>query len=125
MPFEAKLEATFRIPVVTWPLIALCAAVVGWQCLAGQGALSGLPDPGYVGGAGVAQGEVWGLLWSFFLHGGIFHIAFNMYVLYRLGPALELWLGWKRFLLFWVAGTAVSSMAEYAISSDVGVGASG
>ncbi len=50
MPFDAKPEKTFRIPVVTWTLIALCAAMFGWQCLAGRGTSSGIAYPGYVDG---------------------------------------------------------------------------
>src|SRR5437899_2770342 len=44
----------------------------------------GIYDP-----AAVARGEVWRLLTSTFLHGGVFHLAFNMLVLYWAGSRLE------------------------------------
>ena len=38
---------------------------------------------------GVAAGEWWRILTSAFLHLGLLHIAFNMYVLYLFGPIVE------------------------------------
>ena len=42
---------------------------------------------------GVAAGEYYRLLTAAFLHGGVLHIAFNMWVLFALGPQLEQVLG--------------------------------
>ena len=47
-------------------------------------------------------GEWWRLLTGAFLHGGWLHIAFNMYVLFALGPTLERILGHGRFLLLYL-----------------------
>ncbi len=77
-------------------------------------------------GYGVARGEVWGLLFFVLSARGIFFTSpFNLYWLYRFGSVLEPWNRLEALSAFWVAATAVSSTAEYAISSDVGVGASG
>ena len=50
--------------------------------------LAGLP---------VADGELWRLVTGGFLHGGLLHLAFNMYLLYILGGMLEPSLGKLRF----------------------------
>ncbi len=51
--------------------------------------------------------QVWRLVTYQFLHGGIFHIGFNMLGLYFLGPTLERHWQSKKFLIFYLAcGTA-------------------
>jgi membrane associated rhomboid family serine protease len=95
------------------------------QLKEGSDQSSGIAYPGYVDGFDLWSGAYWGLLTAFFLHAGITHIAFNMYWLYRFGTALEPYIGWPRYLLFWVVGTAVSGMMQVSFSGDVGVGASG
>jgi membrane associated rhomboid family serine protease len=55
----------------------------------------------------VAGGQWYRLITSTFLHFGIFHIAFNMYALYVVGPPLEAALGRLRFIgLYLLAGIA-------------------
>src|SRR4051812_41540012 len=43
------------------------------------------------------------LLTYMFMHGGIFHIAFNMFAVWMFGRHLENVWGAKRFLLFYIA----------------------
>src|ERR1700712_289085 len=45
----------------------------------------------------VDQGDYWRLVTSGFLHSGLFHIGFNMYLLWMLGQQLERLLGSPRF----------------------------
>ena len=52
--------------------------------------------------AGVDNGEYYRLVTSAFLHSGLFHIAFNMYALWILGPHLERILGRVRFVGLYV-----------------------
>lgn len=78
--------------------------------------------------AGIAlQGEWWRLITSAFLHGGLLHVGFNMYVLYVIGPVLERALGSARFLVLYLVSAAGGSVASYAVSSPntISVGASG
>jgi len=46
--------------------------------------------------------QLWRLVTYQFLHGGIFHIIFNMIVLYFLGPILERHWGSRKFLVFYL-----------------------
>jgi membrane associated rhomboid family serine protease len=59
----------------------------------------------------------WTLVTYMFLHGGLFHIAFNMLGLYFFGPRLELELGGRDFLLLYVisglSGALFSFLTPY------------
>jgi len=76
----------------------------------------------------IAQGgEWWRLFTSAFLHGSFIHIAFNMYVLFFLGPTLERILGHTRFIALYLLAALGGSVASYWFSDiqTVSVGASG
>lgn len=47
--------------------------------------------------------EIWQVLSHMFMHGGIMHIAFNMYALYAFGTPLEQMWGKKKFLFFYIS----------------------
>ena len=68
----------------------------------------------------------WRLLTSCFLHFGIIHIAFNMYVLYQIGPFIQLTFGRVRYLLiYFFAGLGGSLVSLWVHPAAVGAGASG
>lgn len=80
----------------------------------------------------IADGELWRLVSSALVHSysGSFlflHIGFNMYFLYRLGPALERQVGSMAFLAVYLATDATASLAGYLLSdaSFRAIGASG
>jgi membrane associated rhomboid family serine protease len=50
----------------------------------------------------IMQGQVWRLLTPALLHGGILHLALNMYALFIIGSRLERFYGPGRFLLLYV-----------------------
>ncbi|MFC8720914.1 rhomboid family intramembrane serine protease [Kitasatospora sp. NPDC057198] len=79
--------------------------------------------------AGVAEGpaEWYRLVTAMFVHGGLLHIAMNMFSLWVLGPQLERVLGRLRFLaLYLVAGLAGNAFAYLLIGGYMfTVGASG
>jgi membrane associated rhomboid family serine protease len=57
--------------------------------------------------------EPWQLVTYAFLHEGFWHIAFNMFALYVLGPDVELLLGARRFTLYYfvcVIGAALTQL---------------
>lgn len=76
---------------------------------------------------GVAEGAYWQLLSSGFTHVTVFHIAFNMFALWVIGPQLEMALGRVRFLALYLlslltgAAVVMWAGAEYQLT----VGASG
>lgn len=77
-------------------------------------------------GPAVADGEWYRMVTSGFLHYGIIHIAFNMYLLYMLGQMLEPAIGRVRFLLVYLAGLLGGSAGALILSPDaVSAGASG
>lgn len=74
----------------------------------------------------VMQGEVWRLVSSAFLHGGVMHIAFNMLVLWVLGRFVERLVGGARFVILYGASAVAGSVASVLITEpSVSVGASG
>ena len=64
----------------------------------------------------VGSGEWWRLLTSALLHGGLFHLAFNGLLLWRLGQLLEPRLGGPTFLGLVVSGTAGGGLGVVALS---------
>jgi membrane associated rhomboid family serine protease len=74
----------------------------------------------------VDAGDYWRLVTSGFLHSGIFHIGFNMYLLWILGQQLESLMGSTRFgVIYFTALLCGSFGALVQTTTDVVVGASG
>jgi membrane associated rhomboid family serine protease len=77
-------------------------------------------------GPAVSNGDWWRIVTAGFLHAGILHIAFNMYVLFVLGTLLEPGIGTPRFLgVYFVSLLAGSFGALLLSSNELTVGASG
>lgn len=73
-----------------------------------------------------ASGEWWRMLTSMFLHGGIIHLAVNMWALRNLGYTAELFYGRRNFLVIYLlSGFAGSSATLIWRPEAVSVGASG
>jgi len=73
------------------------------------------------------HGEYYRLVTATFLHGGLLHVALNMYVLWILGSMLEPSIGSARFAgIYFIAGLTASA-TSYALGpvNQLGVGASG
>lgn len=47
--------------------------------------------------------EPWQIITHMFMHGGIMHIAFNMFALYSFGSSLEHFWGGKKFIFFYIS----------------------
>ncbi len=76
--------------------------------------------------AEVLNGEVWRLLTSMFLHGGVMHLVYNICALGVLGFFVESIFGIKRLLLVYIPGGLAASLSSiYWNENVVSVGASG
>jgi membrane associated rhomboid family serine protease len=77
-------------------------------------------------GPAVADGEWWRLLTSGFMHSGLLHVGFNMYILWFLGNMLEPSLGPVRFAALYFASLLAGAFGALLLSPDAfTVGASG
>lgn len=73
----------------------------------------------------IANGEYYRLITCMFLHGGIIHLALNMYALYSLGPFIEKIYGKVKYLVIYFLAGIASSIFSFMFSSAISIGASG
>jgi membrane associated rhomboid family serine protease len=99
------------MPVVTYVLIAI--NVVAFVI---QKASPRLEAEFVMWSPAVANGELYRLLTSAFLHSGITHILFNMFALFVVGPPLEIWLGRVRFIALYLSSALGGSVLIYLFS---------
>jgi len=126
----ARLDTAVGAPVISRPyltygLIGLNVAIFLLQLSVGVDESAASWGMWPIGIA--ANGEYWSLLSSAFLHGSVLHIAFNMYVLFVMGPTLERVLGHARFAVLYLLAAFGGAVASYLFSdlNTVSVGASG
>jgi membrane associated rhomboid family serine protease len=112
---------TYDRPVVTIALIALNVLIYfGGNTRAGFTGDFGLYGPS------VANGELYRLVTAGFLHGGLLHLGFNMYILWFLGNLLEPTLGPVRFGALYFASLLAGAFGALLLSPEaLTVGASG
>ena len=60
--------------------------------------------------------QPWQILTHMFMHGGIVHIAFNMFALWMFGTAVEQVFGWKKFLMFYLLSGLGAATLQIAFS---------
>lgn len=73
----------------------------------------------------ISKGEYYRLVTSMFLHGGLLHIALNMYSLYSIGPLIERIYGKVKYLSVYFISGIIASIFSYIFSDSVSIGASG
>jgi len=115
---------------VTKALIAVNVAVFLGLLLTGGAALRVTGGPliqfGALNGFAVADGDWWRIVTGGFLHAGVLHILFNMYILYILGTLLEPGIGRLRFGLIYGVSLLGGSLGAILLSPEATtVGASG
>ncbi|MPM14614.1 Rhomboid protease GlpG [bioreactor metagenome] len=74
----------------------------------------------------INRGEIYRLITSTFLHGGIMHILFNMSALNIIGKEVEYIYGSKKYILIYILSALSGSLFSYLFNpNSVSVGASG
>jgi membrane associated rhomboid family serine protease len=117
-------------PTATYILIAINVLVFVGATAGGSSFTSG-PSGNVAGdlglyGPSVENGDWWRLVTSGFMHAGLIHILFNMYILYWLGTMLEPALGHVRFVALYFTSLLCGSFGVLLLSPDsLTVGASG
>ena len=70
------------------------------------------------------QGEWWRLITAGFLHGGVFHILMNSWVLFDLGAQVEEIFGSRRMIVIYISSSIIGFIASGIYSRHQSVGAS-
>jgi membrane associated rhomboid family serine protease len=104
-----------RTPYINYLLIAINVLVFVWQFMVGQ------TDPELVYQFALVPAQVTGgltpddflhVLTSMFMHGGIAHIGGNMLYLWIFGDNIEDAMGHRRYLVFYLLGGVIASVAH-------------
>jgi rhomboid protease GluP len=130
---QTSTQRSSRGAPAVWALILLNVAMFGVELMFGGATNSvtlhylGALEPDAV----IVRHEYWRLLTALFLHYGALHIAFNLYALYLLGPALESIIGSLKFTVSYLVSGLGSSAGVVLLraigltDADQLVGASG
>lgn len=78
--------------------------------------------PAAAGAAGGGEFHAWQLVTSAFLHGGLAHLALNMFGLYIFGRGVEAALGSRRFLALYAASLLSAALTQLFVVSFFGGG---
>jgi membrane associated rhomboid family serine protease len=108
---------------VTWSVLIACVAIFLWQ--SATGGLNGPVSLRLIFFPQLVLLEPWTVVTSLFAHASVIHLAFNMYSLFALGPALEQALGHRRFAILYFLSGIGGSMGVLLLDSAPVLGASG
>ncbi|MEK6272532.1 MAG: rhomboid family intramembrane serine protease [Actinomycetota bacterium] len=115
--------ATYALIAIN--LAAFVAELAGGGAASIRGGGELIHDAG-LNGPEVANGEVWRIVTSGFLHAGFLHIAINMVALFILGTLLEPGVGTPRFLAVYFVSLLAGSFGALLLDPhETTVGASG
>jgi len=129
--FRTRLAAITPRVFVTQVLVAMNVAVFLAMIVTGVHPLEPTIDSLIRWGADygprtITNGQWWRLLTSMFLHIGVIHIAFNMFVLWQVGPFVERLLGNAGFLVVYLVSGFAGALVSLAWNPYVvSAGASG
>lgn len=130
---EAKPQQTRKLLVIPALVVANVVVFLIWQLARDNQQLVPLMVSNFmVSPILLAQGRLWTLLTAAFSHIELWHLVINMFVLFSFGRVLEMVLGRRPFLLFYLVAAVFSSACHCAVSllvmgqSDIyALGASG
>jgi membrane associated rhomboid family serine protease len=119
-----RIRVTNRGAPVTFALIGITTVISVLAMYGGQ--LGDQLDSLFVlDKLAVAHGEYWRLITVTLLHGGLLHLAFNMYALYIVGPLVERIFGPIQYVAIYILCAIGGSIASYIVFPEPAVGASG
>jgi len=89
--------------------------------------LPGYEEALWVSGAEYQQGQYWRLFTIALVHGGVFHLGFNLYALHILGTPVEQFFGRTRYIIILLVSLFFGSLASALFNNPyiASVGASG
>ena len=122
-----KAEKVFKskIPYITYLLILINVIAYVYTYFIGDS--KSIINAFAINGPAIRSGEYYRLITGMFLHGGIFHIIFNMYALYIIGSQLESFLGKIKYtIIYLLSGISGGLLSMLLAGSNVfSIGASG
>lgn len=121
---DKKLAKIFKDntkPIMTYALIAINLIVFLLTIFNYVGVLSTFANYYEY----VQKGEIWRLITSTFIHANLFHIFFNMYALFMVGPLIEKYYGKIKYLIIYICSGILGSLFSVVLSNNLSVGASG
>jgi rhomboid protease GluP len=126
-PQQVSVRTPQGKPLVTYIMLGLSVAIYALQEITKSYSLSGIGLPADWGlkvNELIIQGQLWRLFTPMFLHGGIIHIAMNMYALLAFGPQLERYYGHWRYLALYLVSGFAGNVASFLFSDANSLGAS-
>ena len=103
------------LPVVRWLLI-INAAIFCLQEILGWAKITVFDDLFALSGQGISHWFLWQFFTYMFLHADVFHLLFNMLMLYFFGNEVESAIGSKRFIRMYILGGLVGGLLWYAFN---------
>jgi rhomboid protease GluP len=125
-PQSNRLGLPLIKPRVTYALLAI--NVIIWLAMTAAGGSTNtavLIRFGAKANVLIANGQVWRLLTSIFLHIGLMHLFFNSYALFAFGIEVERLYGSARFLIIYLLAGLYGSLVSFAFGPNLSAGASG
>jgi rhomboid protease GluP len=115
---------------VTTLLVAINVLVWGVNILSGMSVFSPHPQQLLAWGGNflpATREQPWRLFTAMFLHGGVIHLALNMWALWSTGRVVERFYGNAQMLMIYLVSGLAGSLASlfFAASRSVSIGASG
>jgi membrane associated rhomboid family serine protease len=122
-PVQRGRASRLGASAVTWSVLAACVAVFLWQ--SATGGVNGSASLQLIFYPRLVVLEPWTVITSLFAHASVIHLAFNMYSLFALGPALEQALGHRRFAILYFLSGIGGSVGVLLLNAGPVLGASG
>jgi len=124
-PQPVRLTLPLTRPLLVWGLLGINIVMFIVETLVGGSDNSAtLVTLGAKVNALIVMGQYWRLITPMFLHIGIWHIAFNSYALYVLGPEVEAIYGHARLLVIYLLAGVAGNVMSFAFTPNLSAGAS-